>query len=84
MKKIIIFIILFALGYYIFFYEAKDTMAPGKTTDENQEIRNEFDIEQKTYQGALTEVFDNAKNKIDGAKAAVAAIEKKSQLVLEN
>jgi len=74
-------LILGGLGYYIFIYEPADPTELTKETQisEEQKLRDEYGVEEKTYQGALVETYNKAKDTINSAKESVSLIEKKSR-----
>lgn len=83
MKALFIAIILGAVGYYVFIYEPDVT--PSIQPEQNQEISErqkileEEGIENKSYQGALTDTYDSIKTTIQSAKDSVAKVEERSQ-----
>lgn len=81
MKALLLAIILGALGYYIFIYDSSEhTQSQFKNTTqtENQKIREEMGIEEKTYQGAMMETYQKYKSAVQGAKDAVSLTESRS------
>ena len=81
MKVLLLAIILGALGYYIFIYDSHNhTQSQFENTSqtENQKIREEMGIEEKTYKGATTETYHKYKSAVQDAKDVVSRVESRS------
>jgi len=86
MKTLMIGVILGALGYYIFLYNPTENQMDTevrKGVKQEQDVRDELDIEEKTYEGAFTETYDNIKNTINSAKDSVSKIEERNNKVFQ-
>ncbi|MCD5390065.1 MAG: hypothetical protein LR005_01645 [Candidatus Pacebacteria bacterium] len=85
MKALVIAIILGGLGYYMFVFDSSSLEKKQKNVQntqkiEGQKILEEMGVENKSYDGAITETYNTYKKGINDAKSAVRDIENRIQL----
>lgn len=76
MKTLVIALVLGILGYFIFIHKPNDENSQIRDVEqtENQKLMEEIGVEETSYQGIITDTFNNYKSAV---KDAVTATEKR-------